>query len=420
MSEERLQPQVLLDYLVELGSALMSVGCPTHRLEELLMAVARLEGATADVFAVPTGLFVGLRTPEGQPSLTTMVRVTEWANDLGRLWALDEIVNEVAQRVSTIPEARVRIRELLAAPAPWSRSMQLLAAAASSGGAAVSFGSTLTAALVAALGGVALRALMMGLRLLDRSSGNSAATGQGGVRVLENLLGGVLAACVAWATDSVMNVSRDAIVLAIIIPLLPGLTLTTGLVELVHKNLVAGTARLMHAGITLLSLAFGIALVVSLEASVGLPGIVGEPERVPATWFIGVFSVLLAALGFAVLLALPRRLVRLALWSAFVVWLAGLLTRHFAGPQSAFLQAMVLAVSANVWARFSLRPAQVFLMPGLLLLVPGVLSLRSLDALLSGDTVGGLTGFADVMQIALALVMGLLLANVAFPSRKVL
>ena len=130
MKEEALSPHLLLDYLVELGSALMSAGCPAHRLEELIVTVARHEGHVADVFAVPTGLFVGLRTAEGEASLTTMVRVSEWTNDLERLSALDELLNEVADRSLSIPAARQKIRAVLARPVPWSRGVQLVASAA--------------------------------------------------------------------------------------------------------------------------------------------------------------------------------------------------------------------------------------------------------------------------------------------------
>ena len=57
----------LADYLVSLGGTLLSYGCPTHRLESLLREVATLEEHTAEVFAVPTGLWLMLRpeTPAG-------------------------------------------------------------------------------------------------------------------------------------------------------------------------------------------------------------------------------------------------------------------------------------------------------------------------------------------------------------------
>lgn len=409
VKEEALSPQLLLDYLVDLGSALMSAGCPTHRLEELLVTVARLEGRTADVFAVPTGLFVGLRTPEGQASLTTMVRVSEWTNDLERLSALDELVNEVADRTLTIPEARLKIREVLGRPPPWNRAVQLLASVASSAGAAVSFGGGWVDSLLAGGGALLLRGLMFSI------------TQTPGVRVLENFIGGLLAALVGWVSTLLWpGHSREALVLAIIIPLLPGLTLTTGLSELTYRNLVAGTARMMHAAVTLLSLVFGIALVVGLENAMGLHSAPAALAREAAAWGWQVVALLFAALGFGVMLGLPREKLHIALLSGAAVWIVTALTRPLPGAHAAFINALVLAIGANLAARATGRPAQLYLMPGMLLLVPGALSFRSLDSLLSGDAVVGLGGLADVMMIAGALVMGLLVANVAMPPRKAL
>jgi len=414
---DRLSPQLLLDYLVDLGTALMSVGCPTHRLEELLVVVARHEGHHCDVFAVPTGLFVGLRTPEGEASMTTLVRVQEWTNDLERLTVLDDLVDELVEhgealevvaRTLTIPEARVRIREVLARPPAWSKPMQLLASAASSAGAAVSFGGSLSDAVLAGLGGLLLRAIMYGL------------SQEPGVRVLENFIGGLVAALTAWVSTLVWpGHGREVLVLSIIIPLLPGLTLTTGLSELTYRNLVAGTARLMHAAVTLLSLVFGIAVVVALENAMALHSPPALP-REPAAWWVQVLGIFFASFGFGVLLGLPAKKLRISLAAGVLVWGLTALTRPLPGAQSAFLCSLVLALVANVAARLTQRPAQLFLMPGLFLLVPGALSFRSLETLLSGDAIVGISGLADVVLIASALVMGLLVANVALPARKVL
>lgn len=408
MKEEALSPQLLLDYLIELGSALMSAGCPTHRLEQLLVTVAAHEGHQADVFAVPTGLFVGVRTPAGEPSLTTMVRVSDWTNDLQVLATLDEVFNAVIDRSLTIPAARQRIRELQHQPPVWSRAVQLLASVAASAGAAVSFGGGLTDCLLAGGGGLILRAIMFAL-------GESP-----GVRVLENFIGGLVAAMTAWISTLLWpGSSREVLILAIIIQLLPGLTLTTGLAELTYRNLVAGTARLMHAAVTLLSLAFGIAVVVSLANAMGLPG-AAAVAREPADWWWQVLALVSASLSFGVMLGLPKKKLLIALTSGALVWGVTLLTRPLPGVHAAFLNALVLAVGANAWARVTNKPAQLFLMPGLLLLVPGALSFRSLDTLLTGNAVSGLAGFAEVTLIAGALVMGLLVANVAVPARKAL
>lgn len=407
MKEEPLSPKLLLDFLIELGTALMTAGCPTHRLEELLVTVAAREGYQIDVFAVPTGIFLGVRS-EGQPGLTTMVRVTEWKNDLQRMAAIDEIVTAVGERKLGVPEARQRIRDVLAAPRTWSRPVHLLASGIGSAGAAISFGGGWLESLLAGVGGVVLRAIML---FMGKSPG---------ARVLENFVGGLVAALTAWVAILVLpGSSREVLILAIIIQLLPGLTLTTGLAELSYRNLVSGTARLMHAGITLLSLAFGIAVVVSISRSLGVQIEPPAPLH-PLAWGWQIVALLLAAVSFGVMLGLARKNLIIALASGVLVWVVGLLTRPLPGVQAAFFNALVLALGANLWARVTAKPAQVFLMPGMLLLVPGALSYRSLDSMFGGDAVGGISGLSDVILITGALVMGLLVANVALPPRKAL
>lgn len=405
---QNLSPQLLLDYLVELGTALMSAGCPTHRLEELLTSLAGHEGHFADVFALPTGLFISLRTPQGEASHLAMVRVNEWSHDLERLAELDELLNDVAQGELDIPTARLRIREVQKMPPVWSTPWRLLASVASSAGAAVTFGGDLIDAALAGLGALVLRVLMGSLAQ------------SAGVRVLENFIGGLVAALTAWLASLVWpGHSREVLVLAIIIQLLPGLTLTTGLSELTYRNLVAGTARVMHAGVTLLSLVFGIAVVVSFETSLGVTA-AAAVARDPAPFAVQVLALLFASFGFGVMMGLPRRRLLIAFASGGLVFAITALTRPLPTAHAVFLNALVLGVGGNLFARWKSRPAQLFHMPGMLLLVPGALSFRSLDTLLAGDAVVGISGLADVVLVAVALVMGLLVANVALPARKLL
>ena len=58
--------------------------------------------------------------------------------------------------------------------------------------------------------------------------------------------------------------------------------------------------------------------------------------------------------------------------------------------------------------------------PGLILLVPGSLGIRSLSALLERDVLSGVqTAFATTL-VAIALATGILLANVLIPPRRLL
>jgi uncharacterized membrane protein YjjP (DUF1212 family) len=409
MTAERakLSTHLMLDYLLELGGELLSAGCPSYRLEELLAVVAEREGFEADVFAVPTGLFLSIRTPTGEPPVMSMVRVKEWRIDLERLAVLDELLNRVVDRTLSVDDARIELRRFSQLPR-WPAWVQLLAGAGASAGASVSFGGGVSDFFIAGAGGLVLRAVLLRTQR------------EPGLRFLENFLGGALASMTAFLSALFFpGHSRDVLLLAVVIPLLPGMVLTTGLAEITFKNLVSGTARLMDAAVTLLSLVFGIALAVSFEQWTGV-----RPEPAvavdPSGWWWRAIAVVVASSSFGISLGLPRAKLGIALASGSVVWLSQAMLRSASATWAAFGSALVLAVAANAFARRTRRPAQLFLVPGLLLLVPGALGFRSFDALLRGDYARGASQAVDMFTLAGALVMGLLVANVVLPSKKYL
>ena len=64
------------------------------------------------------------------------------------------------------------------------------------------------------------------------------------------------------------------------------------------------------------------------------------------------------------------------------------------------------------------RIAMVPLVPGLLLLVPGSMGLRSMTSMLERDVVSGIdTAFAMIL-VSVSLVAGLLMANASVPPRR--
>ena len=82
--------------------------------------------------------------------------------------------------------------------------------------------------------------------------------------------------------------------------------------------------------------------------------------------------------------------------------------------------AFVVGLLGNAYARLLNRPAVVAAVPGILLLVPGAIGFRSITAFTTHDAVEGIELAFQMLLVAMALVAGLLLANVALPPRKAL
>lgn len=397
----------LAEYLLDLGGALLSAGCPTHRLEQAIRELARTEGMTAEVFAVPTGLFLSVAAP-GERPLQRMMRVTEWGVDLGRLAAVDQIFNDVLARRATLAEARARLDGIERMSSPYSAPVRFLASAGTAGATAVFFRGGLREVCVAAVGGLAIAAMRT---LLARPAT---------LRTLHDFLGGLAAGLLAWgAWEHVGRVSREVVVLSILILLVPGMALTTGLAELVHKNLVSGAAKLMEAGMTLLSIVCGIAAAVALERVLGGHEVTVRLRPEPG-FVVEVVALLVAAVAVAVLFAVPRRLVPLAMASVAIGWLVTGLGGRLPGSIAAFGAALAVSLYANLVARLTDRPAQVFQVPGLVLLVPGSFGFLSLDAFLEGHFAGGAAKAFEMFMVAGAIVTGVVVAQVLLPARKLL
>jgi uncharacterized membrane protein YjjB (DUF3815 family) len=215
------------------------------------------------------------------------------------------------------------------------------------------------------------------------------------------------------------RVSHEVIVLSGVILLVPGMTFTTGLAELVYKNLVSGAARLMEAFVTFLSLVTGVGLALALERWLGSPPAVPAPPGLPIAFRLG--AVLVAGLAFSVLFSVPRRFVASAVISALIGWGTSHLAAHYVTAYlGAFASSLSVCVYANACARVTARPAQLFQLPGMMLLVPGSFGFISFSELMRGDLADGAQRAITMVGVAGALVMGVLFSNALLRPRKIL
>lgn len=424
----------IADYLVELGAVLAGYGCPSYRLEEVIRKVAEAEGHQADPFALPTGLFLRVRSADGSGvQVNRMTRVSEWGVDLARLTAIDHIFNDVIARKTTIEEARRRIKEAVKREPVWPAWSVFLATIMLSGASAVFFqGGWLDVAVSALIGAVIAgsRPLLAGRK---RSGRNIAAASRRSSRLLlSDFLGGLFAAaCAGLAVMIWPHVHPVIIVPAGAITLFPGMTFTTGVAEVAQRNVVSGGARLVEAAVTLLLVFFGVALMDGLADAMHftiptwLP-MGAAPPGLP--WFVQAGALGCAAIALSAVFQVPRKWLWSALVSSATGWLVATtaVKLHLPGHVAAFTASLAVCVVANGLSRATNRPAQLFQLPGMMLLVPGSFGFMGLGEYYYRGTDGlpsTLDGTQRVFAMGLvgaALVIGVLVANVVVPSRKLL
>ncbi|MDX2092923.1 MAG: threonine/serine exporter family protein [Kofleriaceae bacterium] len=392
-----------IEFILALGKALHRYGTAANRLEEDIREVSRRLGLKVEVFTTPTTLIMSF----GEPAelRTRMERVEAGELDLGKLGDIDDLVIQVARRELTPVEGMTRLQGIIDAPSRYGYFVSTLSHAVTAGSFTVFFGGSPADVATSAMIGLLLGLLA---QLMKRSFDQA--------HVFE-LVGAAVAAFAAGVTSSLWSaVVPPLVTAASLILLLPGMQLTTAITELATRNLIAGTARLMFAVIVLLQLVVGVFLGERLANAVVD---VHQAVPLPIAWWMPWAALVTASLGVTVLLRATPRAFGWILLASLVAYLGTRAGSEWLGKDMGVLiGAFALGVLGNLYSRWLQRPAQVVVVPAMLLLVPGSLGFRAMSSLLGRQTLTGVETMFIMFVVAIAIVAGLLVANAVISPRR--
>ena len=397
-------PTDAANFILTVGRALHGYGYEAGRLEDVLSLAARQLGVEAQFFSTPTSIFASFGKLDRQR--TYMIRVEPGDHDLGKLAKIDRIVVAVLNGTMSPSDGSDQIALVSAAP-PTYGSWHMVAAFALTSGAVTRFlGGGPREILVGGILGLVIGLLsLVAVRFAPMA------------RVFEPLAS-FAAAFLAGAISHGFPHSVFIATLAGLIVLVPGFTLTVAMTELSTRHLASGTARMSAAFMTFLGIAFGVALGNTLAEQLFGSSVNLLPAASPA-WLIPVV-LLLAPLGFVVLLkAEPKDAPWIVVMGVLAFYASQLGALVFGPDLGSFVGAFAVGVASNLIARFLDRPSQIYLVPGILLLVPGSVGFRSLAALMDREVVSGIETAFKMVVIAVSIVSGILIANVVTPRRRV-
>lgn len=392
-----------IEFVLALGRALHRYGTPADRLEQALGVVCTQMGLQAEIFTTPTTIIMSFGEPH--ELRTRMQRMSGGDLDMDKLEKVDALADAVAYGAVSPSEGVDRLETILAAPRRYGRALTTAMHGASSAGMAVFFGGTLGDVIVAAGIGLAIGFLAL---VAQRSTEQ--------VRVFE-LVGSAFAAFAAAVVSSFWGaVTPSLVTLAGIVVLLPGLSLTVAMTELATRNPMAGTARLMTAVIVLLELVVGVALGErAATALVAVQQTLGDPLPQWSQWIALVGS----AVALAIVVQASPRAFGWIISAAVTAYAGSLAGTAWLGPElGVVVGAFALGVLGNAYARVLRRPAQVVLVPAVLVLVPGSLGFRGLISLLGHDTVTGVETVFSMFVVAIGIVAGLLISSAVVSPRR--
>lgn len=392
------------DFLKSLAEALAPLGQTSGELQDQLYACAARLGLKAEFSVLPTFVQITLDADDGTTK-AALIPVAGDRIDLASLASLQQMAVDVGKgRIS--PEEGRRLVELVARhPARLPLVLSLLAGVLSTFAITVILNGGMREVLAAAPTGLAV-GLFYRIALRTQR-----------FRGLLELSSAAFATAFALGLGHLLNeFDASVVVVAAIVQFLPGLRITQGVSELAGGDLVAGTARLAGALMTLLNLGIGVGLVWTLFLRSG-----AIPDLTPAhgaSQYLLVAAAVAAAIAYSVTENAHRRDAGWVLLGVVVAIIGSRLGAWALGPTLGVgVASLLVGLAGNGYSRFFHGPKATITVPGLTVLVPGALGFQGILALVKSGGAGGGQLMLTTVLLAAALVVGLTISESLIPPR---
>lgn len=404
-----------IEFIVELARRLHIYGTSAQRLEGAIEKVAERLQIDADVWSNPTGMLLSFQDSErGAPHrMTQVIRLEPGDINLGRLAKADAIAEEVLLGKRDFITGLADLRALDRPPPPITLPLTILCFGLASASVTGLLPKTGWADLTAA----ALLGVLIGAIAIYSEKKRRWLDAQ---EALAAFVATFLASAIA---HFIAPLSLQGVVIASLIVLMPGLTLTTAITELSAKQLVSGTARFAGALTILLKLTFGTVVASQLAETLGWQPLSNANIPTMPHWMPWI-TLLAGSFAFSVLFKAARHDVLLVMASVWLGYFATKLGGMLPGaaesqyPIGVFVASFVVTTLGNAYGRFFNRPGALIRVPGIILLVPGSVGFRSFSFVFERDLMLGLDMAFTVVAALIALLAGILFGNLLVSARR--
>ena len=353
---EATEQEKALRLATEAGHILLENGAEISRVEQTMEHIATAYGVSDESFFV---LSNGIITTGQQYARAEFIPIR--GTQLSRIVEVNQLSRDVSSRLIPIDELASRLQAIRTGKGkPWWEVIIGIALGVAS--FSILFGGSLVDAAAAFACGLLLGTFMTFVGAhMSRIFGN----------LLGGLVGGLL--CVLAVTLG-FGEHLPNMIIGTIIALVPGVPFTNGMRDLANEDYIAGATRLMDAFMAFLCIALGVALAFIVEGvfagglmQLSTPAI----DPVASAWYIQLPAAFIGTVGFSALFGAPRRYYVDCGLVGMLGWAVYLLTADLGLVGAAFLGALTVAAVSSVLAVVRKCPTTVFLICGIIPLVPG-------------------------------------------------
>lgn len=390
-------------FIVQLGKALHIYGVPSYKSQIYLTEISEKKGINGSFMDTPTWINY-VFYEEDEHTYNHVECVPPGELNLGALSQVVEITNNVISNDLSFADAKTQILDIERNQKGYSKIIELLSFMFSAGSFCILLNTNWLSVIVATFIG----ALVYGITLMARHSSYLRSTLESMVAFGATISTGLLSTVLPD-----LNISMT--ILASIIVFIPGLSLTTALEEITSRSLVSGTAKLFDALVSLFKQFFGVVLGLAL-----LPLVIDiHPHEVVdniPSW-VDFIAIMLLSLSLMPVFKVRPKDIPLGMVTGFVCFYTTLLLGFTGILVSIFFGTLVAVAVSKLFTHLTKVPRLVYLIPGIIMLVPGSkafigLSTLFLDAQVSNSNMG-----EQVLYIFMGIIGGLIFSG-TFMDRR--
>ncbi|MGJ8743090.1 threonine/serine ThrE exporter family protein [Polaribacter sp.] len=391
-------------FIVALGKALHVYGIPSYKIQTYLTEVAELQGITGSFMDSPT--WINYVFYEDENSYNYVECVPPGSLNLGAYSRIAELTNKVIDAKISNSQIHEELKNIHAKTKVVNHFKLVLAYAFSAGSFSVLIGTNLVSFLVSFL----LGALVYFLVYLTSKS-----------QYLENVFESLSALIVTIICCSITlifpNLNLGLTILSSIIIFIPGLAITTALEEITSKSLVSGGAKLFDSIILLFKQFFGVLLGLALMTSIVEIDLTYHVSELPK-WTI-LFAIPILSITLLPIFQVRKKDILFGVLTGVIAFFMTVLLSGYGVLVSTFIGTLVVVGISSLFSIISKTPKTVYLIQGIVMLVPGSKSFMGLSNSFfnPATTTGSVNLFEQVAFILMGIIGGLLFAG-TFRDRR--
>lgn len=402
-------PDAVLTVALDICVGLLENGGEIQRVEDTAGRICRAYGAEkVEIFAMTSLIVATIKMRDGR-DFTQTRRVYGSSNDLSKVEKLNALSRLICRDRPDPERVKSEIADIKQRRA-YSPVLRLVGAFLGAFGFALFFGGTFLDALVSGIIGVFVGFI---------DSRRPKYLNQIAHTVIVSAIGALTIALFCRLTSSFLDVHAQIVNVSVIMLLIPGLALGNAVRDLLCGEVISGAVRMMQSVLVAGAIAAGFTLILAIFQSGDLAS-TSEVDRLPMILYAGV-----GTLGFSIVFGVSVKKLVFAIFCGMLSWAVYLLSADLLPAGAPFPVLFASAAGgaactfyAEIMARVCKTPTTVFLIPGLIPLVPGRALYYTMEHLVRQDyDLASESGLAT-LYTCLGISIGIVFVSIVFQVFK--